>query len=157
MSENVDDPWAKDVEVHYLTDTDLQASRNMGTMVSDQDRELHRLVETLRQHEELSNWSEACDRALRVELSHAIDNERVTFRREDYDVAYTIPPTIWLEQVFPEVPLVPECDVDTSDPAIGFSTPTVCHEMAKEAIEDGSYNLLTEIVQSGAERLLGYQ
>lgn len=157
MSDAVDEPWASDADIMDLTDTDIEAKRTMHTKISDTSGELHRLVETLRRHEGLDARSATCDRALRVELAHAIDERIVTFDRDTYDVAYTIPPAGWLQQrVFSEVALVDEDDVDIDSRAIGFTTPDVVHSMAREAIDnDDAYGTLSEIVMDGTKRLLG--
>jgi len=126
-----------------------------STKVSDSSRRLHRLVETLRERDELPSWSETVDRALRVELAYLIDSGEVSFTREDYDVAYTIPPEGWvLGREFDAVSLVGEGDVDSDDRWISFSTPIVVKEMADEA--KGQVDMtLTELVESGVKRMLG--
>lgn len=156
MSDGVSEPWAGDADVTDLTDVDLQASRSFNTKVSDSSHELHRLVETLRREQGLDDWSQTVDRAIRIEVACAIDARDVTFTRDDYDVAFTIPPAVWAEkQIFSEVELVDEDDVDTSERAIGFSTPEVVKEMVDDAIDEGAYDSITDMVRSGVNRMLG--
>jgi hypothetical protein len=157
MSDDVDEPWASDADIMDLTDTDIEAKRTMHTKISDTSGELHRLVETLRRHEGLDARSATCDRALRVELAHAIDNHLVTFDRDTHDVAYTIPPAGWLQQrVFSEVTLLDEGEMNVDTRAIGFTTPDVVHDMARDAVDnDEAYETLSEIVMNGTKRLLG--
>lgn len=153
---DVEDPWQQDVSVTELTDTDIQVARNQQTRVADSGYELHRLVETLRQAEDLPDWGMTCDRALRVELAAGIDAYDIQFSREDYDIAYTIPPVGWIaDREWETVDLVDEDDVDVSDRTIGFSTPPVVHTMAKDALDEGAYNTLTEMVETGVMRMLG--
>jgi len=151
-------PWKDDIDFRELTDRDLQASRNRYSKVSDTSRELHVLLETLRQQHEFMNLSETIDYVLRVELSHAIDEWAVDFDHKDYDIAYTIPPVAYVtDREYEDVPLVDESDVDTDDRAISLSTVPVVYTMAQDAVEQDAYETVTDLVIQGAKRLLGKQ
>lgn len=149
-------PWTDGVEITDYTHTDLEASRTKTSKVSDPDGELHVFVETLHQYDELATVSETLDRALRVELAAVLDSGDVLFERDQYDVAYTIPPRGWLaEQTFEIVDLVAEGEVDTEERVISFSMPPVVYEMAQDVLDEGVYVSFTELVGAGVRRLLG--
>jgi len=153
--EDVTEPWQSGVDIMSLTDTDLESPRNKSTRIANSSRELHRMVETLARAQDL-DWSATCDRALRIELAHAIDNYEVSFTHEEYDVAYTIPPISWIDDHEPvDGALVDSTDVADEDRTIGFSTAEVVFEMAQQAIHEGAYESLTDVVTSGIERQLG--
>jgi hypothetical protein len=155
---NVDDPWTdEDIEVTDKTHTDIESNRTHNSNVTDSSRELHRFVATLVDETGL-DVSQACDRAMRVALAVALDEHRVPFTREDYDVAYTIPPAGWAtERVFAQVEPLPEDHeaVEALDRAVNFTTPDVVYEMAGEAIEAGTFDTYGDVIVAGCRRLLG--
>lgn len=156
MISTVDRDWRSGVGVRDLTDTDLQSSRNESMAVSDSTGETHVLIETLKRAQNMDTWSAVCDRALRFELAHAIDNYDVSFDRSDFDVQYTIPPVGWVEDQEPlDAKLVPPPEVDTDDRVIHFSTAPVVAEMTVEAVEEGSYETQKSVVEHGLRRQLG--
>jgi len=178
MTDEVTGPWEGGVDVTEMTDTDIQASRTEGMAVIDPDGYIRRLIETYRRASDLSSQSAVCDRALRVELAHAIDSYDVTFSREDFDlthsqrdvseiadtlrvsdnVAYTIPPVGWVgdhEDDWEEVEILSEDEVELGDRRVSFTTAPVVHDMAKEATELGEYRLIKDVLIAGLERLLG--
>jgi hypothetical protein len=155
-SKDVSAPWAADADVRDMTDTDIVATRSYNTKVSDTSHELHHLIETLRREQGLDTQSATADRALRVELAYTIDERRVKFSREDFDVAYTIPPASWVqEQMFPTVDVLDEDEVDVSGRTLGLTTPSVVREMVDTATDNGPYETMTEMVKQGAKRMLG--
>jgi hypothetical protein len=157
-SKDVSAPWAADADVRDMTDTDIVATRSYNTKVSDTSHELHRLVETLRREQGLDTQSATADRALRVELAYTIDERGVKFSREDFDVAYTIPPASWVqERMFPTVDVLDEDEVDVSGRTLGLTIPSVVREMVDEATDNGPYETMTEMVKMGAKRMLGQQ
>jgi len=107
---------------------------------------------------ELDNWSDTLDTALRVEIADAIDNQRTWITRDQFDVAYMIPPRGWVEQEnFTEQELVDESDIDTDDPYIGYSAPETTRTMMDKTIDEGLYETKTEVIVSGLRRILGHQ
>lgn len=153
---DVSDLWQTDVDIRELTDSDLEAARNKYTRISDAGRNLHNLLATVIDEYSLDNRSEAADCALRIELAAAIDDYDVLFSHDDYDIAYTIPPVGWVgDQEFETVSLVDADDVDSDERAVGFSTAPVVFEMAQDAIQQGSYDNLSDIVACGLRRMLG--
>jgi len=149
--------WKEGVDVTELTATDLEATRGRHTRVSDPDRNLHRYLETIVRNTDLPNWNYAADRALRVELAHIIDNWEVDFERADYDIAYTIPPVGWIEQQdFEQLEIVDESEVADAERTVGFNTPEEVVEMAKDAVKQGAYETMSELVKAGAKRLSGH-
>jgi|AntDeeMetagen192_2_1112575.scaffolds.fasta_scaffold10164_1 hypothetical protein len=156
--EKIAEPWDEAQEVTDYTDTDLQYSRSYSTRVRDPEFEIHRLTETVRQLFELDNWSDTLDTALRVEIADAIDNQRTWITRDQFDVAYMIPPRGWVEQEnFTEQELVDESDIDTDDPYIGYSAPETTRTMMDKTIDEGLYETKTEVIVSGLRRILGHQ
>lgn len=162
--EDIDEPWSADATITDLTDTDLQAARNAYSEVSDPTRELHQLVGTLLAQCELEDASALCDRALRIEVAYAIDNNVVSFvrlgyvpfTRSDYDVAYMIPPKGWVQNhEFPERELVSQSEVEDMDRTIGFSTTPTVKQMAKQAVEYGAYETISKLVIAGLRRMAG--
>lgn len=154
---DVTNPWTDGVGVRDLTDTDLEASRVKSTRVSDPEYELHRFVETLRRHWGLDNWSQTIDRAVRVELAHAIDFYGVSFSRGDFDVAYTIPPLGYVDDVeYSRLDLVDESAVDTDDRTIGASVPPVVFAMMQAALAEGYAETLSGFVKQAVRRQCGH-
>jgi len=142
-----------------FTDADLEQSRTKYTRIANGNRDLHALLHTLRRREGLDNVSKTLDRALRVELAHAIDNYDVTFEHEDWGVRYLIPPVTWLhEQDYgtqSPVDLQDPPENDEYDRTIGFTTTPIVFEMAQAAIDEGAYDSLSNIVEAGIRRMLG--
>jgi hypothetical protein len=155
--DEVAEPWASGLTVIDVTDTDIAASRTHNTAVSTEDGVLVRFVEALRRQDELTNRSAAADRSLRVELAHASDASNNDYR-EQYNIGYLIPPQNWVaNQSFTRVPPVSGSTITTSKRGINFSTPPVCREIADDLLENGEYESLSAIVQSGVKRLLGHK
>jgi len=185
-------PWAEGVDVVKKTDTDLEASRDAYTRVTDPERTLHRYVRTLcvSSNEETRvadsdesaeieatgmSRSEVLDRGLRVGLADVIDSRETTITREQFDVAYTIPPAGWLvRQSLPEcvasdkatrtrvterdaeMELVDEDETDDMDRSLGFAFPSVVKEMAEAVIADSSsVETLSALVRRGCAILVG--
>jgi len=167
-------PWAEGVDVVKKTDTDLEASRDAYTRVTDPERTLHRYVRTLcvSSNEETRvadsdesaeieatglSRSEVLDRGLRVGLADVIDSRETTITREQFDVAYTIPPAGWLiRQSLPELELVDEDETDDMDRSLGFALPSVVKEMAEAVIADSSsVETLSALVRRGCAILVG--
>jgi hypothetical protein len=150
-------PWKDDVDVMELTDTDLEASRTKNTGVSDPSRELHLLVETLRRRWDFENRSATIDRAVRIELTHAIEEYEVPFEHADFDVAYTIPPLEWVRgRTYDTMSILDEEAVSEESRTIRFSTPPAAFEMIQAAIEEGYAENLTEFVRQSVRRQLGH-
>jgi hypothetical protein len=155
--DEVAEPWASGLTVIDVTDTDIAASRTHNTAVSTEDGVLVRFVEALRRQDELTNRSAAADRSLRVELAHASDASNNDYR-EQYNIGYLIPPQNWVaNQSFTRVPPVSGSTITTSKRGINFSTSPVCREIADDLLENGEYESLSAIVQSGVKRLLGHK
>jgi len=155
MDDDRVDPWAEGVDVMKKTDTDLEASRNTYTRVTDPERTLHRYVRTLTETTGLSR-SEALDRGLRVGLADVIDSRVTTITREQFDVAYTIPPAGWLvRQPLPELELVDESVIE--DRTLGFALPSVVKEMAEAVVEDGGAETVSALVRRGCAILVGHR
>jgi len=152
-------PWAVDVGVEELTDTDLLASRNTNMNVSDPSRELHRMADALiewRQDDThpFESRSDACDYALRVELATIIDNRDVPFVRQDFDVAYLIPPEGTHEEWMPDEPL-PHSDegYDDEQRNVNLSTAPTVYEMVNSAIAEGMYENFSAAVVAALRRV----
>lgn len=175
MSDVIMDRWRGDADIMDLTAKDLEEGRSQYTRVSDSSRELHLLLELLQRRLGLENWSQAADIALRIELAHAIDNYQIDFSREDYEIAYMIPPVGYVDELLDSstelliledsdvepqqwkdfLPL-DESDIDDDHRTIGFSTTETVHTMAKDAVEREAYETVSEIVKTGVKRLLGH-
>jgi len=159
MNEEVTDLWASEADVLDLSDTDLEASRMNTSGVSDPDRELHRLIGTYMQHEGVP-VSVAIDRALRVQLATLLDDHGVPFTRDTFDVAYSIPPSGWLQRHrFPkrellELDALPEA-TNPEDPGLSYSTSPVVREMVERAIETTDIDTISEFAIRGARILVG--
>jgi hypothetical protein len=177
--EDVMEPWAADadaqasseddagndtfayegIDVRDMTHVDLDESRTRTSKLSTTQNggeRVHRLVETVRQHEGLEAASAAVDRALRVELAAALDSHTLPVTREQYDVAYLIPPQGWIgRRTFSEVELVAEGDVDTEGRWVSYSTAPTVYEMAQEVVDESLYESVTAMAVRGLERLLG--
>lgn len=155
MNNEIVAPW-DNAAIEEYTDLDLESSRDYNTAAYDSEGDLRRAAETLRQSETLDNLSGTLDRALRVELAWLIDEEKVNFSRDDFNVAYLIPPKGWVsEQTFQYQKLVDESEVG-NDARIHFSTPHIVWDMLQEAIEVNEYETITEAVTSGVFRMLGH-
>jgi hypothetical protein len=75
-----------------------------------------------------------------------------------YNIGYLIPPQNWVaNQSFTRVPPVSGSTITTSKRGINFSTSPVCREIADDLLENGEYESLSAIVQSGVKRLLGHK
>jgi hypothetical protein len=150
-------PWAEGVDVLKKTDTDLEASRHDYTRVTDPERTLHRYVRTLVEATGMSR-SEVLDRGLRVGLADVIDSRETTITREQFDVAYTIPPAGWLvRQSLPEIELVDMDETDDMGRALGFALPSVTKEMAEAVVADGGAETVSALVRRGCAILLGHR
>lgn len=150
---DVFDPWRRGVDVSDLTDTDLTATRTAPLAVSDPDGEYHRKAAALRTEQSLENDSAVCDRAVRIEIAHAIDNYVVEFSRDDFDVAYTIPPVGWVRQM-ETYPVEIPTDMTVEDRQINMTTAPVVKSMIEAAVEEGPYETKSAIVQHGLDRQL---
>jgi len=152
-------PWAVDVGVEELTDTDLLAARNTNMNVSDPSRELHRMADALIEWRQgdthpFESRSDACDYALRIELAAIIDARDVPFVRQDFDVAYLIPPEGTHEEWMPDDPLdVPTDGYDEEKRNVNFSTPPTVYEMVNSAIAEGMYENFSAAVVAALRRL----
>jgi hypothetical protein len=154
---DVDGPWMATVTVQDMTDRDLEAARSASIGVTYDSQYVPQLVELLREATELDTYSAVCDRALRVELAAAIDNDNLSVTRTDYDIKTTIPPRGWVEANTP---------LDCDDPAtqevgdvphpIFASTPPVIDALADEAVAEGYAASKRSLIVAGLERLCGH-
>jgi hypothetical protein len=153
---DVDGPWMATVTVRDMTDRDLEATRNASIGVTYDGEYIPQLVEAVRQATGLDTYSAVCDRALRVELAAAIDNDDLSVTRSDYDIKTTIPPRGWVEA---NTPL--NCDdpatvrVDDVPHPIFASTPPVVDALADEAVAEGYAASKRSLIVAGLERLCG--
>lgn len=162
MSAEDDDvaaPWWPN-DVRLLTNTDLEAKRYARGNLSDPTDYAHRLVETARRCEGLNTLSATIDRGLRVELAYLIDSRGVMFTRDDYDIAYTIPPASWVaEHRFSKrevlsVGQLPD-NLDPTEQTIAFTTAEVVYEMLHDAQPQTDHDTLSGVCRAGVERLIG--
>ncbi len=151
---HVTDPWQRDVAVTDLTDTDLTATRTAPLAVSDPDGEYHRKAEALVNAQLLDEYSAICDRAARIELAYAIDNYVVEFSRDDFDVAYTIPPVGWVEDMETYDVSIPT-EMAVEERQINMTTAPVVESMVEAAVEEDAYETKSAVVQRGLDRQLG--
>lgn len=164
------EPWREGVDVTELTDRDLQQPRNVSKALSDSSGTYRRKVEALADVSGL-DYSQLLDRAVRVELAHAIDTYRVSFARDDFDVAYTIPPVGWVPQhdttsqndhTDADDERADRCTYDPSLPAeptiesrlLNYTVPPVVKAMMEAAVEEGVYESETALAKAGIDRLL---
>jgi hypothetical protein len=154
---DVDGPWMKTVTVQDMTDRDLEAARSASIGVTYDGESVPQLVEAVRQATGLETYSAVCDRALRVELAAAIDNDDLSVTRSDYDIKTTIPPRGWVDA---NTPL--DCDdpatqrVDDVPHPIFTSTPSVVDALADEAVAEGYADSKRSLIVVGLERLSGH-
>jgi Arc/MetJ-type ribon-helix-helix transcriptional regulator len=170
-------PWAVDVGVEELTDTDLLAARNTNMNVSDPSRELHRMADALiewRQDDThpFESRSDACDYALRVELAAIIDarevrqfqetdsetirhtNRQIPFVRQDFDIEHLIPPEGTHEEWMPDEPLpLSENGYDEEKRNVNLSTAPTVYEMVNSAIAEGMYENFSAAVVAALRRV----
>jgi len=145
--------WAPDVDVTEMTDTDLTASRRDNSNISDPTRELHRLAEAVNEYYEYDDLSWTLDTALRHELARLIDNDEVSFGREDFDVRYTIPPEGYvIEHEYDEIDVPEDSDLDR---AINFSTAPVVLGMADRVVHEQKHDSISVTVRAGLRLLAG--
>jgi hypothetical protein len=162
MTEDVTEPWMVD-DVRKLTDTDLEAKRYARGVLYGADETVPRLIATALDAEGLSERPVVIDRALRVEVAALIDNRELPFTRDDYDVAYTIPPASWVQrQSFPERELVTverarEMGIDVERQRYHYSTAEVVHEMIEAGIDAGVIDSHAAVARDGLRRLVGHR
>jgi Arc/MetJ-type ribon-helix-helix transcriptional regulator len=152
---NVDEPWRSGVKVTELTNTDLVDSRNAPVTFSDSKREYRHDITALANSQNI-NKSAAADRAIRVELAAAIDNGRVPFSREDFNIAYMIPPKRWVrEKLSTYDAKIPRSEeIDTEQRHINVTTTPTVKQMMEAAVEAESYESKSDIIKNGINRYL---
>ena len=150
----MDFPWREDVDVTEFTERDLTANRSQQSAVSAVD-DLPLLVESVRRGWKLPDVPFTIDFIIRVELARVIDNYEVSFSREDYDIAYMIPPVGYVEDNIDTVPAVDAETVHYDERSMHyFTTPTV-FEMMNDAVEElDSVKDKTRFVLRGARNLV---
>jgi len=127
--------------------------------VSDPSRDLHRMADALiewrRDHPSpFETRSDACDYALRVELAAIIDAREVPFVRQDFDVAYLLPPEGTYEQFLADAPLsFPDGDYDGEKRNVNLSTAPTIYEMVNSAIAEGVYENFSAAVVAALRRV----
>lgn len=160
MTEDVTEPWWVD-DVRKLTNTDLEAKRYARGVLYGSDEMVPRLIATALDAEGLSERPVVIDRALRIEVAALLDDRRLPFTREEYDVAYTIPPMSWVtRQSFPKRELVNlerarELGVDIEKKRYQYSTAEVVHEMIETGIDAGVIESHAGLARDGLRRLVG--
>lgn len=157
--DDVTDPWWPD-DIRLVTDTDLQASRYARGHLSDPTDYSVRAVETARQAEGLETASATIDRGLRVQLAHLIDSGEVSISREDYNIAYTIPPASWVREHYVNSYEILPCealpdDVDPDERSIAFTTAETVYEILQDIINETEHDTLSGLIRKGVERLIG--
>lgn len=155
MASNITKPWRQGVPVTELTGKDLNQARNETIGLSDRDHKYTRRVQTLANALNLGK-SATIDRSVRIELAYAIDAGKVPFSRDDFDVAYIVPPSGWVddnEDVW-QVDLNPvdEEEVDTSSRIIHATVPPVVEKMVDAAVDQGPYDSKTAVMKKSIDR-----
>lgn len=154
--DDVAQQWAGDPDVTEMTDTDLTASRRENQNISDTSRYLHRLAETVMAVNEYPDISWTLDTAIRIELARLIDNDEVSFGRDDFDIKFTIPQKGWLsQQDYDEALLKEEDELENTERNLYFSLPPTVEDMAKRVVFEDKYETITAVVVSGLEVLAG--
>lgn len=147
MSERrkVDASWTDGVDVTEMTDTDIVETRTAGTSISDPSHELRRLADGVRDREGFDTVSDATDYSIRVYLAYLMDAGRIEDLRDEYDVAYLIPPSGWSLDYDPEPTDVESVSVDEDGKLYPTMPPSV-KAMVDDVVEMGDWKTIKEFV-----------
>ena len=140
-------------DVTSYTDTDLTFSRNWSSRLYDPTGEYRNKGLGIQDQWDLPDLSASLDFASRIGLAKLIDDAEAYISRDEYDVAYTIPPRGWVNR---EIRRTAEYDsVNQSEEYIQVSMPPVCKEMIEDVIEQGLFESKKEFIQYGIDILVG--
>jgi len=148
-------PWRASVDVTQLTDTDLEASRRGSLGLSDSAGRLQSICDPLLDTEYFETISEIGDCGLRVGVADVIDDHRTTVTREDFDVAYTIPPEGWVAANTPLLADPPTIKRSEEYEKYTISTPEVVIEMARAIAQEGAARDMNTIMKVGIWMIAG--
>ena len=152
-------PWDDADDIRAYSDYDLQYSRNWSTRIYDKDGTVEAKIQAYLSDGEFDyeNTSEVLDATYRIGCAYYLDNETVPRDRDDFDIAYCIPPRGWIIRTSFEKLQIPE-PVEPDEREDGYmqvSTPSVCDEITDMLVDEGVVEYKREVCLRGLNILVG--